>query len=116
MHVRAATPLADFVFGFAISTVAGTVVFGSNTAIDGYAPEELAADATVVLEIASLDLAPGVYSVDAAVHSRDGSPYDYRRDLFRFEVAGDRTMAGVWSPARRWSFTGAVRWKNEPPV
>ncbi|HEY3170200.1 MAG TPA: ABC transporter ATP-binding protein [Thermoanaerobaculia bacterium] len=116
MHVRAATPLADFVFGFAISTVAGTVVFGSNTAIDGYAPEELAADATVVLEIASLDLAPGVYSVDAAVHSRDGSPYDYRRDLFRFEVAGDRTMAGVWSPARRWSFTGAVRWKNEPPI
>jgi ABC-type glutathione transport system ATPase component len=116
MHVQAATPLVDFVFGFAISTVGGTVVFGSNTANDGYAPEELTADATVVLEIASLDLAPGVYSVDAAVHSRDGSPYDYRRDLFRFEVAGDRTMAGVWSPARRWSFTGAVRWKNEPPV
>jgi lipopolysaccharide transport system ATP-binding protein len=113
MDVRAAAPLADFVFGFAISTVAGIVVFGSNTAIDGYSPEELTAGATVALDIASLDLAPGVYAVDAAVHARNGSPYDYRRDLLRFEVAADRAAVGVWSPARRWSFSGGVRWKNQ---
>ena len=113
MDVRAATPLSDFVFGFAISTVSGTSVFGSNTALDGFAPEELAGDSTVVLEIESLDLAPGVYSVDAAVHSRDGAPYDYRRDLLRFEVAADRAVGGVWNPARRWTFSGGVRWKSE---
>jgi hypothetical protein len=116
MDVRARAPLADFVFGFAISTVAGIVVFGSNTAIDGFSPEELTAGATVALEIASLDLAPGVYAVDAAVHARDGSPYDYRRDLLRFEVAADRAAVGVWSPARRWSFSGGVRWKSEKRV
>jgi hypothetical protein len=65
-----------------------------------------------VLDLASLDLAPGVYSVDAAVHARDGSPYDYRRDLLRFEVAADRPVTGVWNPERRWSFSGGVRWKS----
>jgi ABC-type polysaccharide/polyol phosphate transport system ATPase subunit len=113
MDVRAASSaLADFVFGFAISTVSGAVVFGSNTAIDGLIPLELAGDSTVVLEIASLDLAPGIYSVDAAVHADDGAPYDYRRDLLRFEVAADRAIAGVWNADRRWSFSGGVKWQK----
>jgi ABC-type polysaccharide/polyol phosphate transport system ATPase subunit len=112
MHVRADSPLADFVFGFAISTVSGATVFGSNTAIDGFRPEELSGEASVELEIPSLDLAPGVYAVDAAVHARDGTPYDYRRDLLRFEVEADRHTGGVWNPERRWSFSGRVRWKS----
>ena len=117
MDVRAApSALDDFVFGFAISTVSGAAVFGSNTAIDGFAPEELAGDSTVSLEISSLDLAPGVYSVDAAVHADDGAPYDYRRDVLRFEVAADRPIAGVWNPDRRWSFAGGVKWKKNSPV
>lgn len=112
MDVEAPSALDDFVFGFAISTVSGAIVFGSNTEIDGFAAEELAGESTVVLEIEALDLAPGVYAVDAAVHARDGSPYDYRRDLFRFEVAADRAVAGVWNPARTWRFAGGVRWKS----
>ncbi len=112
MEVRAASPLTDFVFGFAISTVAGAVVFGTNTDLEGFRPENLGGDASVELEIPSLDLAPGVYSVDAAVHARDGSPYDYRRDLQRFEVTSDRAAVGVWSPQRRWIFSGGVRWKT----
>jgi ABC-type polysaccharide/polyol phosphate transport system ATPase subunit len=112
MDVRAPSALADFVFGFAISTVSGAVVFGSNTAVDGLTPLELAGDSTVVLELASLDLAPGVYSVDAAVHAGDGAPYDYRRDVLRFEVAADRAIAGVWNADRRWTFSGGVKWRK----
>lgn len=112
MEVTASSRLSDFVFGFGISTVAGATVFGSNTAIDGLVAGELGGAATVVLEIASLDLSPGIYSVDAAVHARDGSPYDYRRDVLRFEVTAERASAGVWSPERRWSFAGEVRWKS----
>ena len=111
LDVRAPTGLADFVFGIAISTVSGAPVFGSNTDIDGFAPEDLRGDATVALEIPSLDLAAGVYSVDAAVHSRDGSPYDYRRDLLRFEVSAERSAGGVWNPRRAWRFSGGVRWR-----
>ena len=112
MKVGASSPLSDFVFGFGISTVAGATVFGSNTSIDGFVPGELRGSATVVLDILSLDLAPGVYSVDAAVHARDGSPYDYRRDVLRFEVTAERASAGVWSPDRKWTFEGEVRWKS----
>ncbi len=112
MEVDASSALSDFVFGFGISTVAGATVFGSNTAIDGFAAGELGGKATVALDLPSLDLAPGVYSVDAAIHARDGSPYDYRRDVLRFEVTADRGSAGVWSPDRRWSFAGEVRWKS----
>jgi hypothetical protein len=68
--------------------------------------------ATVAPDIRSLDLAPGVYSVDAAIHARDGSPYDYRRDVLRFEVSAERASAGVWNPDRAWSFAGEVRWKD----
>jgi hypothetical protein len=112
MKVGASSPLADFVFGFGISTVAGATVFGTNTSIDGFIPGQLGGSATVVLDILSLDLAPGVYSVDAAIHARDGSPYDYRRDVLRFEVTAERASAGVWSPERKWSFAGEVRWKS----
>src|SRR6266542_1199465 len=112
MRVRAAAPLSDFVFGFAISTVSGQSVFGSNTDIDGFRPGELAGEARVTLEIPAFALGPGVYSLDAAAHARDGAPYDYRRDLLRFEVTAGRPVAGVWNPQRRWTFAGPIRWER----
>jgi lipopolysaccharide transport system ATP-binding protein len=111
MRVKAGSPLSDFVFGYAISTVAGVPVFGSNTDIDGFVPGEFAGEGIVTLEIPSCALAPGVYSVDAAAHARDGAPYDYRRDVLRFEVTADSPVAGTWNPERRWRFDGAIRWK-----
>jgi ABC-type polysaccharide/polyol phosphate transport system ATPase subunit len=109
MAVEAKAALSDFVFGFQVATVAGAVVLGTNTTIDGFAPESFSGEARVRLELASVDLAPGVYTLDAAVHARDGSPYDYRRDVLRFEVTADAPSAGVWSPPRAWAFAGDVR-------
>ena len=111
MRVRAAAPLSDFVFGFAIATVSGQSVFGSNTDIDGFRDGEFMGEGRVTLEIPAFALGPGVYSLDAAAHARDGAPYDYRRDALRFEVTADRPVAGVWNPQRRWSFAGTIRWK-----
>ena len=112
MDVRAERPLSDFVFGFAIQTVSGATVFGTNTDLDGFTADGLGGAASARLELPACALAPGVYSVDAAVHARDGSPYDYRRDVLRFEVTGERPAAGVWSPPRTWRFSGGVRWKT----
>jgi lipopolysaccharide transport system ATP-binding protein len=111
MRVVAKEPLSDFVFGLAISTVSGTAVFGSNTDLDGFEAGEFSGEGTVTLEIPALALAPGVYSVDAAAHARDGAPYDYRRDVLRFEVTAEEASEGVWNPDRRWSFEGAIRWR-----
>ena len=114
MAVRAARPLSDFVFGFRVTTVSGVVVFGTNTAVEGLTPGLFEGEARVRLEIPALDLVPGVYSVDAAVHARDGAPYDALADVLRFEVtsASDRPGAGIWGPARRWEFSGGVRWRD----
>jgi lipopolysaccharide transport system ATP-binding protein len=112
MTVRAVEELTDFVFGFQIATVSGAVVLGTNTAMEGLRAGSFAGAARVVLAIPSLDLAPGVYALDAAVHARDGAPYDYRRDVLRFEVTADRPAAGVWSPRRRWEFEGGIRWNG----
>jgi len=109
MEVTAANPLSDIVFGFAIATISGDVVFGANTETDGVPARGLDGDARIILEIPSLALAPGAYSVDAAAHARDGAPYDYRRDALRFDVTAPGKIAGVWNPPRRWSFAGAVR-------
>ncbi len=109
---RAAEPLTDFVFGIQIATVSGAVVLGTNTALEGLRPERFSGDGRVAFEIPALDLAPGVYALDAAVHARDGAPYDYRRDVLRFEVRSGRPGGGVWSPPRRWSFSGGIRWKD----
>ena len=112
MEIDAAVPLSDFVFGFAIATVSGTVVFGTNTELEGFLPAEWSGRATAALEVPALALAPGTYSVDAAVHARDGAPYDYRRDVLRFDVAGGPPAAGVWSPPRTWRFQGPIRWNG----
>ena len=105
-------PLADFVFGFGIATVSGASVFGANTDIDGFLPEDFSGEGRVALEIPAAALAPGVYSVDAAVHARDGAPFDYRRDVLRFEVTAVRGASGVWNPPRRWRFDGTIRWRS----
>jgi Wzt-like putative exopolysaccharide export protein len=87
-------------------------VLGVNTLADGIAAETLSGAARVRLELPSVALAPGLYSLDAAVHAADGAPYDYRRDVLRFEVTGGVPTLGVWSPPRRWSAEGGVRWKR----
>jgi ABC-type polysaccharide/polyol phosphate transport system ATPase subunit len=109
MTAQAKSTLSDFVFGFQVSTVAGAVVLGTNTTVDGFASESFSGEARVRLELASVDLAPGLYALDAAIHARDGAPYDYRRDVLRFEVTADAPSAGVWSPPRKWAFAGDVR-------
>jgi ABC-type polysaccharide/polyol phosphate transport system ATPase subunit len=110
MTVLASSPISDFVFGFAISTVSGVSVFGTNTEIDGFVPRTFEGEGLVTLEIPVFTLGPGVYSVDAAAHAKDGAPYDYRRDVLRFEVTSGRPSAGVWDPARLWRFEGGIRW------
>jgi ABC-type polysaccharide/polyol phosphate transport system ATPase subunit len=116
MDVEATAPISDFVFGFAISTVAGTTVFGTNTDRDGYRSGEFSGRGRVRLEIPALALAPGVYSVDAAVHARNGAPYEHQRDALRFEVSADRAVAGVWNPERHWRFEGSIRWADKLPT
>ena len=112
MVLDAPKPLADFVLGFRIATVSGAVVLATNTRLEGFVPGSLSGEARATLSFPSLDLAPGVYSLDAAVHAKDGAPYDERHDVLRFEVTSERAGSGVWAPDRRWDFSGGIHWSG----
>ncbi|MGH9441934.1 MAG: ABC transporter ATP-binding protein [Thermoanaerobaculia bacterium] len=99
---RANGTLEDLVAGVQISKIDGTVVFGSNTLIDRYDPGAVSGSFSATLRFESADLAAGAYSLDVAVHRRDGAPYDYRSGIVRFDVFAPEATAGVWRPIRAW--------------
>jgi ABC-type polysaccharide/polyol phosphate transport system ATPase subunit len=116
IRARAAQPLADFVFGIAVSTPRGHECWGTNTDLAGFVPAELDGEATVRLVCPALRLAPGDYLVDAAVHSRDGAPYDYHRKVLTFTVSSPWRGVGVYFPEHRWEFAGGVRWDGAQSI
>ncbi|HSL81528.1 MAG TPA: ABC transporter ATP-binding protein [Thermoanaerobaculia bacterium] len=114
IEARTDEPLADFVFGIGVSTPRGAEVWGTNTDLAGFEPRGFAGRARVRLACPALRLAPGEYLVDAAVHARDGSPYDYRRKVFAFTVTARDRGVGVYFPEHRWEAEGDLDW--EPPA
>ena len=110
---RAPRALDDFVFGVAIATPRGEMVWGTNTDLAGFAPRRFAGEATVRVRCPALRLAAGEYQLDVAVHARNGAPYDYRRRLLALTVTEPRPGVGTYSPEHRWESEGELDW--EPP-
>ncbi len=114
IKARSAQPLSDFVFGVAVATPRGIECWGTNTDLGGYVPDVFQGEATVRLACPALRLGPGDYTVDAAIHSRDGAPYDYQRRVITFTVSSRERGIGLYFPEHRWEFTGGVRWRENP--
>lgn len=100
------TPVEDFVFGVAWHRSDGTQVSGHNTDLAGFVPARLQADGSVCCRYDALELAPGEYVIDVAVHARDGLAYDYWCDALTVRVTSDTDWPGIWSPAVRWQTNG----------
>jgi ABC-type polysaccharide/polyol phosphate transport system ATPase subunit len=109
MRVRAAAPIKDFAFGIAIFTVEGVCCYGTNTHIEGAAPEELSGEGEITLSIDRLDLVAGTYKVDVAVHRQNGAPYDYHRLLYTLKVSSSVKDTGIFRPPHRWTCSGGIR-------
>jgi lipopolysaccharide transport system ATP-binding protein len=108
IRYRVHKPVEDFVFGVAWHRADGTQVSGQNTDLAGLVPRHLARDGEVCCVYDSLQLAPGDYLVDVAVHARDGLAYDYWCDALAVRVTSEVAWPGVWSPPHRWESTGPV--------
>ncbi len=104
-------PVEDFVFGVAWHRSDGTQVSGHNTDLAGFEPLRLATNGEVCCEYDSLQLAPGEYLVDVAIHARSGLAYDYWCDALKVRVTSEVEWPGVWSPPHRWRSTGP-EWKK----
>ena len=109
MRVRAHQPLADFVFGVALFTADGVCCYGTNTDIEGAEPHEFSGDAEVGFGIDSLCLVAGTYTVDVAVHRRNGVPYDDHRSLYTIRVTSRVNETGIVRPPHRWTFSSGIR-------
>ena len=104
LEVAPREELADFVFGVGVKTPRGVDCWGTNTDLAGYEPRLLSGPVRVRLVCPELRLAPGEYTVDVAVHARDGRAYDYRRQALRFTVAESTALRsiGLYLPDHEW--------------
>jgi len=108
LRTRAKKRLTDFVFGIAINTPRGVECWGTNTDLQGCVSQSLEGEATVKIVCPDLRLAPGDYTVDLAVHSHDGAPYDYRRRALSFTVSSIQRGIGIYFPSHSWTFSGGA--------
>jgi len=111
MDVDVKVPQDDFVFGIGIYHADGTCVYGTNTDLEGLAPEKLTSNGRVRFIVPSLDLIAGGYRIDAAVHTRNGRAFDYRRGCIRFVVGSRVHDVGVYRPQHEWRFEGGIAFK-----
>jgi ABC-type polysaccharide/polyol phosphate transport system ATPase subunit len=114
VDVEAHEELDDIVFGFGVFTPRGIECWGTNTSIEGYLSQRLAGRATARLSCPNLRLAPGEYLLDVAIHTKEGSPYDYQRRILTFTVTSSEVGVGVYFPEHSWAFGGGVTWRVEP--
>jgi ABC-type polysaccharide/polyol phosphate transport system ATPase subunit len=112
LDVEARLAQEDFVFGIGIYHANGTCVYGTNTDVEGYVAEKIEGAARVRFVVPSLDLVAGTYRIDAAVHTRNGRAFDYRRNVLRIVVGARVHDIGVYRPQHEWRFDGAISFKS----
>jgi len=108
LDVEARVPQDDFVFGLGIYHADGTCVYGTNTEVEGYVPGKIEGAGRVRFVMPSLDLVAGTYRIDAAIHTRNGRAFDYRRNVLRFVVGSRVHDVGVYRPKHEWKFDGPI--------
>lgn len=111
LDVEVRVPQDDFVFGFGMYHADGTCVYGTNTDVEGYVPQQIEGKVRVRFVVTSLDLVAGTYRIDVAVHTRNGRSFDYRRNVLRIVVGSRVHDTGVYRPQHEWRFDGEVSFK-----
>ena len=69
----------------------------------------------VELRLQDLSLIEGTYLVDVAVHTLDGTPYDYQRCVVSFRMKSHVKDVGVYRPRHAWHFAGNLDLDPAPP-
>jgi ABC-type polysaccharide/polyol phosphate transport system ATPase subunit len=112
LDVDVRVPQKDFVFGVGIYHADGNCVYGTNTEIEGFAPDLLEGSARIRFVMPSLDLVAGTYRIDVAAHTINGRAFDYRRNVIRFVVGSRVHDTGVYRPKHEWRFEGGVSFRE----
>ncbi len=90
------------VIGFGIFRTDDVHCYGSNTLVDRIQNITLNEKGTVTVDIPTMSLLPGRYTLDLAFHKEDGFSYDYWRECVRFSVYSDLQDVGVARLSHHW--------------
>jgi lipopolysaccharide transport system ATP-binding protein len=94
----------DLVFGVSLNRADGLIAHGSNSDIAKQTVPSLTGSGTVRYHLKRLGLSDGSYTLDVAVHRKDGYPYDYHKGVCKFAVRCPQQHVGVYIPEYRWEF------------
>lgn len=100
--------LTDFAFGIALRHLDGTLVYGTNTELEGYRPGQWTGPVVVTFILDPCAMTPGTYVLDAAVHSRGGEPYDFWHRCVTFRVRDEIQDIGGVRPDHAWRFDKSI--------
>jgi len=114
MDVRSSARIKDFVFGIGIFNSQGIRCYGTNTHSEDFEPRFIQGEGKVTCLIEKLSLINGTYYLDAAVHKKNGYPYDYHRNLYSFMISSSHRDVGIARPQHSWSFSPGIEIK--PPL
>ncbi len=95
--------LGQLVFGIALHRSDGTLVFGTNTDIEGLMLENPPKRGVFSCQIDRIGFLEGNYHLDVAVHREDGYAFDYRKHLLTFAVRWQQQQVGIAVPPHSWS-------------
>lgn len=95
-------------FGIGIFRDDGIHCYGTNVVIEGDTFIKANNQGEVIIEIPSLDLLPGKYTLDVAIHSKDGVLFDDIRNIAAFQVTSNKRDVGVSRLKNIWYVDGQV--------
>lgn len=96
----------NVVFGIGVFREDGTNCYGTNTQIDQLDVINIDKDGKILLDVESLELLPGKYTLDVAIVHDDGMPIDYYKNLCEFEMMSTLQDIGVMRIEHSWRFEG----------
>jgi lipopolysaccharide transport system ATP-binding protein len=102
MNFRVYRPTPDVVFGVAVFDGKGTCCYGTNTDLEELRLPPLPENGRIGIRLEQIQLIEGNYSLDVAVHARDGHNYDYRSGCLSFAVRSSKKDAGIYRIPHRW--------------
>jgi lipopolysaccharide transport system ATP-binding protein len=113
-------PVASPIFEIIIKREDGVACFKSNTAAADLALPTGTGRGALTIDIARLDLAPGLYSVDVGVYPQDWSyAYDYHWQVYPLTVEpsmGRIHTGGIIDPPSRWRVAEASQCASQQEV
>lgn len=88
--------------GFGFYKADGTLLYGTNTTLDGYKINALYDGAKAIIRIPGLKFAPGEYYLQTAIVDKYDKPLDFYKYYSKFEVLSAETSIGLFAIDHKW--------------